>query len=99
MNGEAFEAQGRQNIVDDQRDFDIGGVGIGADGVAVALVKLAVAAVLGVLAAPDRADVVALKGCAELADVLGGEAGEGHGQIETQGHVETSVKNIRCIIL
>src|SRR5437868_9938723 len=36
---------------------------------------------------PDRAHVVALEGRAELGNVLGREAGEGHRQVEAQGHV------------
>ena len=67
------------------------GVGLGADGVEVALPEFAVAARLGVLAAPDRAHVVALERRAELADVLGREAGERNGQVEAQGHVAVAV--------
>ena len=63
----------------------------GADGVEIALPEFAVTAVAGVLAAPDRAHVIALERRAELADVLGGEAGERHGQVETQGHVAAAV--------
>ena len=36
-------------------------------------------------------DVVALEGGAELADVLGGKAGKGYGQIKAQGHVAAPV--------
>ena len=67
------------------------GVGRGADGVEVALPELAEAAGLRRLAAPDRAHVIALERRAELADVLGGEAGERHRQVEAQGHVAAAV--------
>ena len=75
---ETLETQGGQDIVDNERGFDVGSVGVGADGVEITLVEFTVAAVLRVLAAPNRADVVAFEGCAELADVLCGKAGEGH---------------------
>ena len=57
---------------------------LGADGVEIALHELAVAAALGVLAAPDGGDVVALERRAQLVDVLRGEAGQRHRQVETQ---------------
>ncbi len=76
-----------EKIVDDQGDLDVGGIGGGADGVEVALPKLAVAAALGVFAAPDRPHVIALERRAQPADMLGGEAGERHREIEAQGHV------------
>ena len=91
VDGEALKAQGLKQVVNDQHCFNIRGVGVGADGVEVALVELAVAPVLSILAAPDRADVVALEGCAELADVLGSKAGKRYGQIEAQGHVAAPV--------
>ena len=50
-----------------------------------------IAAVAGVLAAPDRPHVIALERRAELADVLGGEAGERHRQIEAQGDIAVAV--------
>ena len=81
----------RHQVVDDQRHLDVGGVGGRADGVEVALPEFAVAAVLRVFAAPDRPHVIALERRAQLADVLGGEAGERHGQVEAQGHVAAAV--------
>ena len=45
----------------------------------------------GVLAAPDRTHLIALEWYADLADVLGREAGEGHRQVEAQGHVSSAV--------
>ena len=42
-------------------------------------------------AAPDGAEVVALEGGAELADVHGGEAGKRDGQVEAQGHVAVAL--------
>ena len=87
----SLEAEGDHQVVDDQRRFDVAGVGGGADGVEVALPELAVAALAGVLAAPDRAHVIALERRAELADVLGREAGERHRQVEAQGHVAVAM--------
>ena len=63
----------------------------GADRVEVALHELAVAAALRVLAAPHGGDVVALERRAQLADVLGGEAGQRHGEIEPQADVAAAV--------
>ena len=90
-NLETLEADGAHQVVNDQRRLDVAGVGRGADGVEVALPEFAIAAMSGVLAAPDRAHVIALERRAELADVLGGEAGERHGQIEAQGHVAAAI--------
>ena len=63
----------------------------GADRVEVALHELAVAAALRVLAAPHGGDVVALERRAQLADVLGGEAGQRHGEVEPQADVAAAV--------
>ena len=84
MDGELAEAELAEEVVDDQDRLDVGGDGAGADGVEVALHELAVAAALRVLAPPDRGDVIAFQGHAQLADVLGGEAGQRHRQVEAQ---------------
>ena len=86
-----LEADRAEQVVDDEHRFDIGGDAVGADRVEVALHELAVAAALRVLAAPDRGDVVALERRAEFADVLGGEAGERHGEVEPQADVAAAV--------
>ena len=75
----------------DEDGFGIGGGALGADRVEIALHEFAVAAALGVFAAPDRGDVVALERRAEFADVLGGEAGERHGQVEAEADVAAAV--------
>ena len=62
-----------------------------ADRVEIALHELAVAAALRVLAAPDRGDVIALERHAQLADVLGGEAGQRHGQVEPHADLAAAV--------
>src|SRR5207302_3445539 len=73
--------------VDHQSDFNVRSVRCRADGVEIALPELAIAAVAGILAAPDRTQLIALERRADLADVLGREAGERNRQIEAQGHV------------
>ncbi len=70
--------------MDHQGGLDVRGGGAGADGIEVALHELAEAAGLRPLAPPDRGDVVALEGRAQLVDVLRGEAGQRHGEIEPQ---------------
>ena len=70
--------------MDDQHGFDVRGDGFRADRVEVALHEFAVAASLRVFAPPDRGDVIALQRHAQLADVLRGEAGQRHRQIEPQ---------------
>ena len=61
------------------------------DDVEIALHELAIAPALGVLAAPDLGHVVAPEGEVELVDVLGHEAGEGHGEVEAEGHVPAAL--------
>ena len=78
------EADRPQQVVDHQGGFDVGGDRAGADGVEIALHELAVAAALRVLAPPDRGDVVSLQRNAQLVDVLRGEAGQRHRQVEPQ---------------
>ena len=80
----ALEADRPEQVVDHQGGFDVGGDRAGADRVEVALHELAVAAALRVLAAPDGGDVIALERRAQLADVLGGEPGQRHRQVEPQ---------------
>ena len=77
--------------MDDQGRLDVAGVRRGADGVEIALPEFAVTAVLRVLAAPHRPHVIALERRAEFADVLRGEAGERHRQVEAQRHVAVAV--------
>ena len=91
MDGKALKTQGREQVVNDEHRFNIRSIRVSADGVKVALVELAVAPVLSVLTAPDRTDVVALEGGAELADVLGSKASKWHGQVKAQGHVSPPV--------
>ena len=77
--------------MDHQHRLDVGRDRAGADGVEIALHEFAVSAPLGVLAAPDGGDVVPLERRPQLVDVLGDEAGQGHGQVETQPHVASAV--------
>ena len=79
MNGEGVEADGAQEIVDDEGGFDVGNGGEGADRIEIALHEFTITAALGVFAAPDGGDVIALERRAEFGEVLGGEAGQGHG--------------------
>ncbi len=85
-NGEIAEADRPHEVVDHQGGFDVGGRRAGADGVEIALHKLAKTAALGVLAPPHRGDVVALEGDAQFVEVFGGEAGQRHRQVEPQPH-------------
>ena len=87
----SWKADRPHQVVDHQGGFDVGGDGAGADGVEIALHELAVAAALRVLAPPDRGDVVALQRHAQLVDVLGGEAGQRHRQVEPQPHPAAAV--------
>ena len=89
--GEVGETDRPQQVVDHQGGFDVGGDRAGADGVEVALHELAVAAALRVLAPPDRGDVVSLQRDAQLVDVLRGEAGQRHRQVEPQPHPAPAV--------
>ena len=90
-NGEFREADFGEQLADDEDDLGIGGDAFGADRVEVALHELAEAAALRVFAAPDAGDVVALERRAEFADVLGGEAGERHGEVEAEADVAAAV--------
>ena len=90
-NREFREADLGEQLADDEDDLGIGGDALGADRVEIALHELAEAAALRVLAAPDGGDVVALERRAELADVLGGEAGQRHGEVEAQADVAAAV--------
>ena len=74
-----------------QGRFDVGRDRMGADRVEIALHEFTIAATLRVLAPPDGGDVVALKRRAERADVLGGKAGQGDGQIEPQPYGPAAV--------
>ena len=91
VDGEPLEAEGGQQVGDDQGHLDVGRVGRGADRVEVALEELAVATPLGVLAPPHRGQVVALERGADGSQVLGGEAGEGNGEVEAEGDVPAAV--------
>ena len=82
--GEIADADRPQQVVDHQGRFDVGGRRAGADGVEIALHELAEAALLGPFAAPHGGDVIAFEGRAQLVDVLRGEAGQRHRQIEPQ---------------
>ena len=78
------EADRAEQIVDDQRGFDVGGDRAGADRVEIALHELAVTAALRVFAPPNRGDVIPLERDAQLVGVLGHEAGQRHRQVEPQ---------------
>ncbi len=88
---EPLEADGPQQVVDDEDRFGVGGDRAGADRIEIALHEFAVAAALRVLAAPHGGDVVALERRAQLADVLGGEAGQRHGEVEPQADIAAAV--------
>ena len=81
---EIADADRPQQVVDHQGGLDVGGRRAGADGVEIALHELAEAAFLGRFAAPHRGDVIAFERRAQFVDVLGGEAGQRHGEIEPQ---------------
>jgi len=76
------ETDRAHQVVDHQHRLDVGRDAARADRVKVALHELAIAAALGVFAAPHRGDVVAFERRAQLADVLGHEASQRHRQIE-----------------
>ena len=82
--GKLAESDRAEQIVNDQRRFDVGGDRAGADRVEIALHELAVAAALGVFAAPDRGDVIPLERHAQLVGVLGHKPGQRHRQVESQ---------------
>src|SRR3954466_10793549 len=91
MDREVLEANGTEQVMSDEHRLGIGGHAFGADGVEVALHELAVTAALCVLAPPNGGDVITLERRAELADVLGREAGERHGQIEAESDVAATM--------
>ena len=86
-NLKAVEADRGEQVVDDQRGLDVGGVGRGADGVVVALPELAVPALPRSLAAPHRAHRVPLERRPQLVDVLRAKPRERHSQVEPQPHL------------
>ena len=73
--------------MNDEQRLDVGGVGVGADGVEVALDELAIPTALGVLTAPDGSDVITLERRSNLSQVLRCKACERHGQVEPHRHV------------
>ena len=74
-----------------QHHFQIGNGAGCANRVEVALHELAVASALCVFTAPDCCHVVALKGRAEDANVLGAEPGKWNGEIKTHSHLATTM--------
>ena len=81
----------RKTRVDEQKDFEITLGVVHAYHVEITLPELAVAALLGLLAAPDLAYVVALEREAEYALVCGHITCEGHCEVESQRDVASSV--------
>ena len=88
---EPLHTDRRQEVVDHEHHLQIGHGARGADRVEVALHELAIPAPLGVLAPPDHGHVIPLERQAEFVDVLGGEPGEGHGQVEPHPHLAATV--------
>eukprot|EP00456_Euglypha_rotunda_P067890 TRINITY_DN58_c11_g1_i5.p1 TRINITY_DN58_c11_g1~~TRINITY_DN58_c11_g1_i5.p1 ORF type:complete len:914 (+),score=171.34 TRINITY_DN58_c11_g1_i5:4186-6927(+) len=88
---EAFEAECDQQVMNDEQRFDIGGVGVGADGVEVALDELTIASALSVFAAPDGGDVIAFEGGAHCGQVLSGKASQRDGQVEPHRDVAVAL--------
>ncbi len=91
MHFEALESQRDEQVMDNERYVHVGGIRGRADDVEIALPELAVTAVGGILAAPDRPHVIALEGRAQCIDVLRRESRERNRQIETQCHVAAAV--------
>jgi hypothetical protein len=84
---EPVEAEGDEQVVDDERDLDVGGVRQGADGVEVALHELAEPAGLRALAPPDGPEVIPLERQAQFGEVLRHEPGERDREVEPQRDV------------
>ncbi len=74
-------------VVNHEQRLGVGHVRVGADRVEIALDELAVASLLRLLGPPHGRDVIPLEGRADLLQVLRGEAGQGHGQVEPHGDV------------
>gem|GEM_PF-117706 len=85
--GEAFDADAFEQIVDDEECFDVGGVAECADGIEVALQKFAEATAGGPFSSPHRSDVIPSKRRPQFLDVLSGEACEWDSEIEAHGDV------------
>ena len=71
--------------------FDVGCYRETANRVKVALHELPVATSLGILASPDRADLVSLEGYSQRLDVLGCEAGKRDGQVKSHADRATTM--------
>jgi hypothetical protein len=87
----AAQAEPEEALAHQQQDLEVGRCRLRADGVEIDLDELAVAAALGVLAAPDLGRVPALEGERKLAEMCGHEPGEGHGEVVAHGHVPAAV--------
>ena len=86
-NREPLESECTEQIVNDERGLGVHRGANLADRVEVALHELSIAPPLGVLAAPNRADLIALERNAERSDVLGRETCERDRQIESHPDV------------
>ena len=89
--GEPLDADRGQEVVHDEHHFQVGHGAGRADRVEVALHELAVAAPLRVLPPPDGCQVIPLEWQPQFVHVLGGEPGEGHGEVEPHADVAATV--------
>ena len=91
MNLYFFDSDCGQGCLHRAKDFSVANGGVASNSVDVALDKFAVAAGLGLFAAPNFCDVVALKWKDKLGLVLGRKARERNGKVKAHGHVAASV--------
>jgi hypothetical protein len=84
---EIGEADLQHQIVNDEQRFNVRGIGLGTDGIEIALDEFAVASFLRILSPPDRAYVIAFERGTEFVDVLRGETGERNCQVEPHGNI------------
>src|SRR5262249_23234614 len=86
-NLEPVETKGDHQVVDYKGNLDVGRIAERADGVEVALHEFAEPSGLRALAAPDRAQMIALERQAGFGEMPHPEPGERDGQVETQRDV------------
>ena len=88
---EIREPDGDEQVVDDQRCFNIRHNARRADGVEIALHELAVSATLRVLASPHRSDMITLERCPQLRRVLSGEPSQRDRQVKSQADLTATM--------